>query len=735
MITYKLETTLYNPQEKSKEDLIRDFVIRNSEFEQIFKEIKTSDFTLPKQHYLIIGQRGMGKTTLMMRLKFEIEDEKKLANIIPIILKEEHYAIHQLSDLWIQIGEQLEDYHNYNQVISALEEVTYYEEDYAEDTYQVLENKLLEKNNQIVLFIDNFNDLLEKFTEKDVQVLRDILMNKPHIRLVASNPTQPTEISDYQKPLYEFFKTYQLEALSQDEVIQLLLTLAQSHNAEDRINEIIKNSPERINTLRILSGGVPRTISMLFNIFVEEQTQSTIQDLYKLLDEVTPLYKHRMDDLKKNQQKIVYEVAMNWDGISVKELAAKTKMESKTISAQLNLLVKNQVIEKVPTDTKNYFYRLQERFLNIWYLMRLGNKRQHDRVIWLVRFLDTWCNENEMQKRVDLFLEDKSVAKNIREVLNEVYLKSEKVSLKNKQKIINIFSDEISVEEKMEYIDFQDFDYKSLFDLVDLKQYDEFTSIFSTLKYKLRYDILNELLNKLNEENKVIVILESCEIFRQELLLYLLNSFNIENIDKYKKYLEEEIKVIEVEFNVYLDKYSWNYLYYAFELNLIKEPSNISAFLNLSFPGFYFPESVLNYYFNKLTFPQILEAFKDKDFKSDRNYKYFLNHYKHDIFRNRNEKYQVEIYEILTDYFLRLLLREKYFIASNTIENFKMVDYLKPIYYVIQYFLGNQNELKKMPPEMDEVFHEIVESVKKEQKRLRTINPNKCTQFTGFVEI
>ncbi len=115
--------------------------------------------------------------------------------------------------MWTQIAEQLEDYHSFDAVLEALEKVTYHEEEYANDTYKVLEQKLREKNKQLVLFVDNFNDLLEKFSPQDVYVLRDILMNKPHIRLVASNPTLAADITDYQKPLYEFFKQFQLKAL------------------------------------------------------------------------------------------------------------------------------------------------------------------------------------------------------------------------------------------------------------------------------------------------------------------------------------------------------------------------------------------------------------------------------------------------------------------------------------------------------------------------------------------
>ena len=97
-----------------------------------------------------------------------------------------------------------------------------------------------------------------------------------------------------------------------------------------------------------------------------------------------------MDDLPKQAQKIVDAVARNWYRISVKELKEKVRLESKVISAQLRQLQKNQVIEKIETNTKNHLYILKERFWNIWYLMRYGRKFDRERIIWLVKFLECW---------------------------------------------------------------------------------------------------------------------------------------------------------------------------------------------------------------------------------------------------------------------------------------------------------------------------------------------------------
>ena len=40
---------------------------------------KKTDFSVPSQHTVIIGQRGQGKTTLLRKLNIEIEEDKQLS--------------------------------------------------------------------------------------------------------------------------------------------------------------------------------------------------------------------------------------------------------------------------------------------------------------------------------------------------------------------------------------------------------------------------------------------------------------------------------------------------------------------------------------------------------------------------------------------------------------------------------------------------------------------------------
>lgn len=165
-----------------------------------------------------------------------------------------------------------------------------------------------------------------------------------------------------------------------------------------RIKSILKKTPGKLEALRRLTSGIPRTLILLFEIFLDKNG-TAMQTMEQLLDRVTPLYKHRLDDLPSQQQAIVQEITLGWDAMSAREVAQKTRLDSKKVSAQLQQLEKNRMIRKIPTSTKNHLYQLEERFFNIWCLMRLGRPGDKRRAAWLVKFLEIWCDDNELTNR------------------------------------------------------------------------------------------------------------------------------------------------------------------------------------------------------------------------------------------------------------------------------------------------------------------------------------------------
>lgn len=402
-----------NTGNQEREALVDGFVVRTKYFNSIFKEIAATKGDKPEQHYLIIGQRGAGKTTLLYRLKYEIEDKLSASvGIIPVMFSEEQYNVSEVENIWEYIGELLEEAGHFNGL--RLEMEGQYELEakiYEEKILDILHNKLKESGKKLVVFIENIDMLFRKIGVSGQQRLREVLMSSPYIRLITTSTGYFEDVTDYTKPFYDFFKIIELSGLSNSETVLLLQKIAEHHGQLEKMDYLLRKNPQRIESLRRLTGGIPRIISYLFQIFLDNENGKAIRDLYQLIDDLTLLYKSEIDRLSAQQQKVVHVIAKNWDAIGVKEVAAQTKIESKQVSSILSILEKNRIIELVPTKTKNNLYRIRERFMNIWYLMRFGKKHERENVIWLVRFYDAWCDKIELAGHVSAHIKNLSSGK------------------------------------------------------------------------------------------------------------------------------------------------------------------------------------------------------------------------------------------------------------------------------------------------------------------------------------
>ncbi len=394
-----------NTGSKSKSTIIDGFVIRTSEFDHINNQFSNCTEPEKLQNTIIIGQRGAGKTTLMHRLNYSILDSGKLSQkYLPVLFSEEQYNLSDLTNLWEAAAVFIEDNFHIENLTSKIDEIIENEKEFEKKSFEFLEQFLISQKKTAVLFIENINYFLKKLSENEKKRLKSILTSNSPIRIVGSSTSYSDGSTDFQDKFYNFFQIVALDGLTQEECIKLLIKIGQQYGEEEQIINIINNYPGRVESLRRLTGGVPRTISYLFQIFLDNENGKAIKDLYLLIDTLTLLYKSELDQLSTQQQKVIDIIARRWDAISVKEIAKKTRLESKNISSILSYLEKNQLLERIQTPTKNHLYRIKERFMNIWYLMRFGRKNDKENVIWLVRFFDAWCDESELTKRLEKYI-------------------------------------------------------------------------------------------------------------------------------------------------------------------------------------------------------------------------------------------------------------------------------------------------------------------------------------------
>jgi DNA-binding transcriptional regulator GbsR (MarR family) len=381
---------IYNPAQKSRDQFSEEYILRKNLYDRLLQDIADAPKDIAPQHYL--------------RLKYAIEDNPELNQwIIPIQFSEEQYSITRLEHLWEETAALLESqsgqYEGLYNRISAYENADRYDA----ISFEILEKELKQNGHRILLLIDNVGDLFDKFPDIQNHLLRQILMASPAIQLVGCSSRMLEHTFRYDKPFFEFFHQLKLEPLDRKTAIELLRALGKEYHQEEAIENIIEKTPARIEVLRRLTGGVPRTMVLLFNIFIDNASGTAFDDLQHLLDEVNSLYKHRMDELKPQQQQIIDTLAKTWEPMTAKEVLVQSKLarediKSNQISAQLKQLADNQIVESIETKGRTQSYRIRERFFNIWYLMRHGRKKNKEEVLWLVRFLEDWCTKSQLRE-------------------------------------------------------------------------------------------------------------------------------------------------------------------------------------------------------------------------------------------------------------------------------------------------------------------------------------------------
>ncbi len=402
---------VYNPSRMTDQEITLLFAVREDLLQRILADLSGEAPDSHPQHHLLVGQRGMGKTTLLLRIAAALRSPPLQDRFIPLSFAEEQYNIDRLSQFWLNCLDSLADtcdregHRDQAQKIDRLvSAITASQPSSPKDDTAAARTALKTfldaaalTGRRPVLLVDNLQLIFERSSDQQHD-LRVALTEPNAPVLIAAAPQLPPAISDYSFPLYDHFKIHQLRALSLDDMRKLLLQLADRTN-KPAIRRHVLDHPGRLQALHQLTGGNPRTTVLLFHLYAEDCSPSVTEDLEKLLDDVTSLYKARFEELSHQQQVIISRLAEHWDPADSRTLTENTRLEPGQISSQLDRLVKAGVVEEVPLfGTKRTGYQLAERFFNIWFLMRHASRRLKQPVRFLTQFLETLYEPGERER-------------------------------------------------------------------------------------------------------------------------------------------------------------------------------------------------------------------------------------------------------------------------------------------------------------------------------------------------
>ena len=382
---------IHNPAQLPGDALEQSFVARQETLADLLGTIREQAPDAPCQHTLLIGPRGMGKTTMGLMCLHRVKKDPALAaHWQPVAFHEESYGIGDLADLWLTALHHLAHTTGDSQWSEKAAALAAGERDANRQAAYALAALLdfsHESGKRLLLFVENLDQVFAQIgDERQVHALRAVLTQHPELMLLGSANAVFKGIRSHRHPFYEFFRLVFLRGLDAGET-RILLDAVVRERSREGLQESMVEETGRLETIRRLTGGNPRLLKLTCRMMVESPLGTAFEDLERLIDEQTPYFKGRIEELPPQLRRVFHCLAEGWRPLLAKEVAAASKLSSSHASAQLRQLVeKGYAKEHRLPNNKRLRYEVVDRFYNIYYLLRLSHQGR-SRFVGLLQFL------------------------------------------------------------------------------------------------------------------------------------------------------------------------------------------------------------------------------------------------------------------------------------------------------------------------------------------------------------
>ena len=225
----------YNPHLWSAAQLRAIFVARRQELADLQQNLRSSPLNQVGQHVLLVGPRGMGKSTLMQRLALAVEDDTALcAAWLPLRFPEEQYTVNTLGQFWANVLGSLADALERQgaptaELDTSAERIAQLPAGEQATAYLQAINQCADQRGQrLLLLVDNTDLLLHNIGPKAHWALREVLQSNARLLWVGGSYQSLEANSHYHDAFLDFFQVMELRPLRMDEMQQALLALART---------------------------------------------------------------------------------------------------------------------------------------------------------------------------------------------------------------------------------------------------------------------------------------------------------------------------------------------------------------------------------------------------------------------------------------------------------------------------------------------------------------------------
>ena len=391
----------FNPGFLSDQELVDSYCVRLPEFEMLVQTIREStDSSNP--HQLVVGPRGTGKTTLLLRVAVEVKRDPELRRAwLPVVFPEESYEVATCGEFWMQclthLANQTPQDGGGIDLTRALAEARIERDDQrlAARCLAAVLDFAIQQDRRLLLIVENLNMLFDDINDPDVGwQLRHTFQNEPRILVLASATSRFDEIERYGRAMYDLFNVQELQRLDTDACAALW-------------KEASHRDPDKgvIRSLEILTGGNPRLLAIIARFGAMLSFRELMDNLLTLVDDHTEYFKSHLDALGVQERRVYLALARLWRPATAKEVSEHARLPTNNCSALLGRLVDRGAVLIAGGRPRRKQYYLAERMYNIYYLLRIG--RGSDRLVEaLVRFMRSFYSPSELKDYLDALKRD-----------------------------------------------------------------------------------------------------------------------------------------------------------------------------------------------------------------------------------------------------------------------------------------------------------------------------------------
>ncbi|MCL2137199.1 MAG: AAA family ATPase, partial [Coriobacteriia bacterium] len=348
-----MSTRLFTPTQEEAEALDRRTVGRQRHLAILHERLSLAATTKTRQHTLLIGARGSGKTHLLHVALYRAQSDPAInAGLSIARIPEDAVGLTSYVDLLRQLAES-----------KGLKVGN-------ERNPSALEQALLEDANDrtLVLVIENLDKVFSALGEDGQSDLRSWVETSGQVLIIAASPTIVASVRNRSMPWFEGLIEMPVEGLSAEEGRELLLILANDKGDSQLVEALNSDWGEaRIEVVSHLTGGSPRIWLVFFDCLTIENLDELIPAVECLVEELVPYYQTLLWDLTNTQQAIVIKLAEKESVVmTASEIAAATGHSQQTVSKQLGLLKAKRWVRdlKLPNgDQRKTWYELREPML------------------------------------------------------------------------------------------------------------------------------------------------------------------------------------------------------------------------------------------------------------------------------------------------------------------------------------------------------------------------------------